>query len=75
MSIKANQKEILTAREAAKHLRVSEVTLIRWLKKGKIPAFKLEKSWRIREQDLSKFLNTRINEHLELIKQKNEQFK
>lgn len=42
---------MMTATEAARELRVTKLTLVRWLKAGKIPAFKvgfgIRAEWRI----------------------------
>jgi excisionase family DNA binding protein len=44
-------KKLFTATEAAKELNVSKLTFVRWLKDGRIPAFKIgfgtRKDWRI----------------------------
>lgn len=48
-------KELLTVREVAKHLRVSRVTVWRWCQQGFLPAFRLGRGWRIRSADLSDF--------------------
>lgn len=47
-----NQKELLTVKEVAAHLRVSRATVWRWCQKGTIPAIRLGRCWRIRQMDL-----------------------
>lgn len=46
-----SNKNLLTATEAAHELRISKLTLVRWLKSGKVPAFKvgfgIRAEWRI----------------------------
>jgi excisionase family DNA binding protein len=46
---------LMTATEAAKELRVTKLTFVRWLKDGKVPAFKvgfgIRAEWRI-ERDV-----------------------
>ena len=43
---------ILTVAEVACHLRVSETTIWRWCSSGKLPAFRVGRSWRVRRGDL-----------------------
>jgi excisionase family DNA binding protein len=56
----AQQSELMTAQEAADYFRVSRVTVWRWCKEGRIPAFRIGRSWRIRRdklEDLEEILN------------------
>ena len=46
--------EILTIKEAAKLLKYSETTLRSWVKKGKMPAFRVGRKYRIRIRDINK---------------------
>lgn len=48
--------KLLTLKETAKILRVSERTVMRYLKAGKLKASKVGR-WRIKESDLEKFLD------------------
>ena len=48
-------KEVLTVEEIAEDLRVSEGTVRRWIRQGKLPAFGLGQ-YRIRRADYEKFL-------------------
>jgi excisionase family DNA binding protein len=43
---------LLTASETCKYLRITENTLYRWIKSGKIPVIQFGKQYRIRVQDL-----------------------
>lgn len=45
--------------EAAERLDVSETTVRRYVKAGKIPAFQLDRIYRIVESDLEKFIEDR----------------
>jgi len=57
MSDQANQQpEFLTIEEVAERLKVTKVTLYRMARKGKIPAVKFGKSWRINSQLLEELL-------------------
>jgi len=53
-------EKLFTLKEAAKILRVSERTMMRYLKSGKLKASKVGK-WRIKESDLEKFLKENLN--------------
>lgn len=54
--------KLLTLKETAKILRVSERTIMRYLKSGKLKASKLGQ-WRIKESDLEKFLKSAQNRY------------
>ena len=53
-------EKLFTLKETAKILRVSERTIMRYLKSGKLKASKLGK-WRIKQSDLEKFLKNNSN--------------
>lgn len=44
--------EVLTVAEVARYLRVCETTVWRWCSRGKLPAFRIGRSWRVRRGDL-----------------------
>ena len=52
-------EEFLSLQEAADHLGVSVYTVRRWIKEGKLRAFKPGKEYRIRESDFEEFLRDR----------------
>ena len=52
--------KFLTIQETAKKLRVSERTIMRYIKSGKLRASKLGQ-WRIQESDLQSFFNINSN--------------
>ena len=54
-------EKLLTLKETAKILRVSERTIMRYLKSGKLKASKVGR-WRIKESDLEKFLKVNSNQ-------------
>jgi len=54
-------EKLLTLKETAKILRVSERTIMRYLKAGKLKGSKAGQ-WRIKESDLEKFLKENSNE-------------
>jgi excisionase family DNA binding protein len=53
-------EKLLTLKETAKILRVSERTIMRYLKAGKLKASKVGQ-WRIKESDLEIFLKENSN--------------
>lgn len=46
-----------TPHEVAKILKVTYMTVYRWLKSGKLPYFKAGKQYRISKVELDKFMN------------------
>lgn len=54
-------EEILTIKEVADYLKVTERTLYRLAQEGKIPAFKVGGSWRFRREDLERWIQNQIN--------------
>lgn len=53
MTVQANESELLTIAEAARLLKVSRVTLHRWLKHGRLTAYHVgPRAVRIRRSDL-----------------------
>ena len=51
--------ELLKPAEAAKQLRVKQVTIYQWCRRGVLPFFKLENCVRIDQQDLIEFVKCR----------------
>ena len=50
-------EDILTIREVADYLKVTERTLYRLVQDGKLPAFKVGNSWRFRREDLEQWIS------------------
>jgi excisionase family DNA binding protein len=48
--------ELLEVPEIARYLKVSDVTVYRWCKQGRLPALKLGRHWRVRRSALEAFL-------------------
>ncbi len=48
----------LTATEAAERMRVSKMTVYRLIRAGKLPAVQIGKAYRVREDDLERYLNS-----------------
>ncbi|TMB70116.1 MAG: helix-turn-helix domain-containing protein [Chloroflexi bacterium] len=49
-------EKLLTPEQVAERLQVTERTVYDWLRRGKLPALKLGRLWRIRPEDLEAFL-------------------
>lgn len=50
------EEEFLTPKDLARILKVSYMTVYRWLKAGKLKSLKAGKQYRINKSDLSDFL-------------------
>jgi excisionase family DNA binding protein len=48
--------EMLEVPRVARHLRVSDVTVYRWCREGRLPCLKIGRTWRIRRSALEDFL-------------------
>ena len=58
-------EKFLTIKEVAKKLRVSERSVMRYIKAKKLIASKMGQ-WRIKESDLEQFFKTNSNKHKRL---------
>jgi len=54
--IKERRPTIMTVHEVAKYLRLHEISIYRMCQKGKIPAFKIGKSWRFKKDRIDEWL-------------------
>lgn len=52
--------KILGVEQLAKFFGVTNQTIWRWCKAGKIPAFKIGSQWKIRQSDLNKIINQKL---------------
>lgn len=61
MSAPASQglPELLTAKEVAAYLKLHEVTVVSFARKGKLPGFKVGREWRFRAEDIQAWLEAR----------------
>jgi len=53
------EEKYYTIEEVAKTLRVAYLTVYRWIQAGKLTAFKAGKQYRIKKEDLEKFIKTK----------------
>lgn len=51
-------EEVMNSYEAAKFLRVSRLTLMKYVQEGKIPAQKLGRQWRFSKEALIEWLKS-----------------
>lgn len=51
--------EIFTIKELAAYLKIAEKTAYRFVAEGKIPGFKVGGSWRFRESEIKKWIESR----------------
>ncbi len=54
------EKEILTIKDVAEHLQVSERTVSDWAQKGEIPCGKLGNSWRFKRVEVERWLDEKL---------------
>jgi excisionase family DNA binding protein len=57
------EDKILNVEELSKFFGVSNQTIWRWCKSGKIPAFKIGSQWKIRQSDLNKIINQKVTKN------------
>ena len=53
------QQEWLTVAQSAEILQLNPMTILRWIKSGKLPASKIGKSYRVASAVLRKYLSDR----------------
>jgi excisionase family DNA binding protein len=53
--------KIISVTELAKFFGVSDQTIWRWCKSGKLPAFKIGSQWKVRQSDLNRIINNKVN--------------
>lgn len=55
--VTAAPEQLLTSKQAARHLQVTDKTLLRWCQLGKLPFSRLsDKTLRFRQQDIDQFV-------------------
>ena len=55
----ASKRELMTAEETCRYLKITQRTLYRYLRSRQIPAFKLGKEWRFVRSDLEQWIRDR----------------
>ena len=62
-------EDLLTPEDVAKRLKVSPHTVIDYLRKGRLKGIKLAKHWRVREEELQRFLKAHERDGAQEVKQ------
>ena len=62
MATSSPRPRLLTPNEVAEQLRVSSMTVYRLIKAGDLPAARIGKSFRIREEDVDSYLQSRFSD-------------
>jgi excisionase family DNA binding protein len=57
-------KEILTAKEVAEYLNIHPLTVHRYAREGKIPAFKIGTDWRFHKKYIEKWIKQKSDYQL-----------
>jgi len=62
MATSSARSRFLTPAEVAELLRVSSMTVYRLIKSGELPAAKISSSFRLREDDVDAYLESRFSD-------------
>ncbi len=57
----AKDKEILTAKEVAEYLSIHPLTVHRYAREGRIPAFKIGTDWRFHKKYIEKWIKQKVS--------------
>ncbi|MBU4312463.1 MAG: helix-turn-helix domain-containing protein [Candidatus Omnitrophica bacterium] len=52
----AKAKQVMTVKDVASYLDVHPMTIYKYVKDGRIPAFKIGDSWRIRKDSMQRWI-------------------
>ena len=58
-------KEILTAKEVADYLHIHPLTVHRYAREGRIPAFKIGTDWRFHRKYIEKWIKQKLTSNFE----------
>ena len=58
-------KEIMTAKEVARYLSIHTLTVHKYARAGKIPAFKIGTDWRFHKKYLEKWIHQKLSSNLD----------
>lgn len=58
-------KEILTAKEVADYLHIHPLTVHRYAREGKIPAFKIGTDWRFHKKYIESWIKQKVTSNTE----------
>ncbi len=54
------EKEIMTAKEVAEYLSIHPLTVHKYAREGKIPAFKIGTDWRFHKKYMERWIKERV---------------
>jgi len=58
---KDNNKEIMTVKEVADYLNIHPLTVQKYARAGKIPAFKIGTDWRFHKEYIEKWIKEKLD--------------
>ena len=58
-----NNKEIMTAKEVADYLHVHPLTVHKYAREGKIPAFKIGSDWRFHRKYIDQWIEDQMSKN------------
>jgi len=58
---RVKDKEILTAKEVAEYLNLHTLTVHRYAREGKIPAFKIGTDWRFHKKYIERWIKEKVS--------------
>lgn len=58
--MKKKNKEIMTAKEVADYLNIHPLTVHKYARQGKIPAFKIGTDWRFHKKYIEKWIQEKL---------------
>lgn len=62
LTVHYTKSQFLTVAEVAKALRISNMTVYRLINSGALPAVRVGKSYRLREEDVDRYVGERFTE-------------
>jgi excisionase family DNA binding protein len=57
----SKSKEIMTAKEIAEYLKIHPLTVHRYAREGKIPAFKIGTDWRFHRKHIERWIRQKLS--------------
>ena len=63
-------ESVLTIRQIAEYLNVTERTIYNLLQRGELPGFKVGVAWRFRKEDIDKWIQRNMKKQNQKVKQK-----
>lgn len=59
------EKEIMTAKEVAEYLNLHPLTVHKYARAGKIPAFKIGTDWRFHKKYIERWIKEKLSRNME----------